>query len=42
MLKRKRLSYDEWECIRKKELYGKEVNLDTFKGYIGLIEIKRD
>lgn len=39
-LKRSRLSYDEWKCIRSKELYGKRVNSDFFKGYIGLINMK--
>lgn len=39
-MKRSSLSYDEWKCIKYKELYGKHVNTDFFKGYVGLINIK--
>jgi len=39
-LKRSRLSYDEWKCIKKKKLKGKQVNTDYFKGYIGILEIE--
>ena len=39
-MKRSRLSYDEWKCIKSKKLKGKQVNSDFFKGYIGLIEIE--
>lgn len=39
-MKRSRLSYDEWECIVSKDMYGKKVNTEFFKGYIGLIDIK--
>ena len=39
-MKRSKLSYDEWKCIKSKKLKGKQVNSDFFKGYIGLIEIE--
>lgn len=39
-MKRSRLSYDEWKCITSKELSGRQVCTDFFKGYIGLLEIK--
>ncbi|MDR1550384.1 MAG: DUF402 domain-containing protein [Hungatella sp.] len=39
-MKRSRLSYDEWKCIVSKDMSGKKVNTDFFKGYIGLIDIK--
>lgn len=39
-MKRSCLSYDEWKCIKSKELYGKHVSTDFFKGYAGLIDIK--
>jgi len=39
-LKRSRLSYDEWKCIKSKKLKGKQVSTDFFKGYIGIIEIE--
>lgn len=40
-MKRSRLSYDEWKCIKAKKLKGKQVNFDFFIGYIGLLEIKK-
>ena len=40
-MKRSRLSYDEWKCIQTKKLNGKQVNLDFFQGYIGLLEIEK-
>lgn len=39
-MKRSKLSYDEWKCIASKELSGKYINTDFFKGYIGFIDIK--
>lgn len=39
-MKRSRLSYDEWKCIKSKKMRGKKVNNEFFKGYIGLIEIE--
>ncbi|MGC6174220.1 DUF402 domain-containing protein [Lacrimispora sp. 38-1] len=39
-MKKSRLSYDEWKCIVSKDMYGKKVNTEFFKGYIGLIDIK--
>lgn len=39
-MKRSRLSYDEWKCIKSKKLSGKRVDADCFQGYIGLIEIQ--
>ena len=38
-MKRSRLSYDEWKCIKTKKLKGKQVNTDFFEGYIGVLEI---
>lgn len=38
-MKRCRLSYDEWKCIVSKELFGKRIESDVLKGYVGLIEI---
>lgn len=39
-MKRSRLSYDEWKCIKSKKQKGKRIRTDFFKGYIGLIEIE--
>lgn len=39
-MKKSRLSYDEWKCIVSKDMYGRKVNTEFFKGYIGLINIK--
>jgi len=39
-LKRSRLSYDEWKCIKSKKRKGKQVSTDFFRGYIGVIEIE--
>lgn len=39
-MKRCRLSYDEWTCIKSKKLKGKQINTDFFKGYIGVLEIE--
>ena len=38
-MKRSRLSYDEWTCIKSKKLNGKQISSDFFNGYIGLLEI---
>lgn len=39
-MKRSRLSYDEWKCIKSKKLKGKQVSTNFFKGYIGILEIE--
>ena len=39
-MKRSRLSYDEWKCIKAKKLLGQTIDTDVFKGYIGLIDIE--
>lgn len=39
-MKRSRLSYDEWKCIKTMNQNGKQVNTDFFNGYIGILEIK--
>lgn len=39
-MKRSRLSYDEWKCIKSKKISGQTIDTDVFKGYIGLIEIE--
>ena len=39
-MKRSRLSYDEWKCIKTKNLKGKRISTDFFEGYIGLLEIE--
>lgn len=38
-MKRSRLSYDEWKCILSKEHNIKYINTESFKGYIGQIDI---
>ena len=40
VLKRSRLSYDEWRCIKSKKQKGKRIRTDFFKGYVGLLEIE--
>lgn len=40
ILKRSRLSYDEWKCIKSRRLTGKNIDTDFFRGYVGLIEIE--
>ena len=40
LMKRSRLSYDEWKCIISKDIFGKMVNSEWLNGYIGLIDIK--
>ena len=39
-MKRSRVSYDEWECIISKDLKGRQVDSELFRGYIGLINIR--
>lgn len=39
-MKRSRLSYDEWKCITKKVLSGRQAHTDFFTGYIGLMDIQ--
>lgn len=39
-MKRSRLSYDEWKCIKSKKLKGKYISTNFFKGYVGLLEIE--
>lgn len=38
-MKRSRLSYDEWKCMKEKSIEGRQIKCDFFQGYIGLIEI---
>ncbi len=40
LVKRSRLSYDEWKCILAKELHGCKVDSKLVTGYIGLLEIQ--
>jgi uncharacterized protein len=40
-LKRSKLSYDEWKCIKSKKIRGKNVITDFFEGYLGLIKIEQ-
>lgn len=37
---RKRLSYDDWDCITDKDWYLKRINSELLTGYISLINIK--
>ena len=39
-LKRSRLSYDEWKCIKEKKIIGRNVKTDFFTGYIGIVDIE--
>lgn len=39
MMKRSKLSYDEWKCIKEKSIRGRNFKTDFFVGYIGIIEI---
>lgn len=41
VLKRSRLSYDEWKCIKSKKITGKNVTTDFFEGYVGVINIEK-
>ena len=38
-MKRSRLSYDEWKCIKEKVITGRSVNTNFFAGYVGVIDI---
>ena len=40
-MKRCRLSYDEWKCIRSKDLKGKHICSEWLTGYIGVIDIQK-
>lgn len=40
ILKRSKLSYDEWKCIVSKELRGKRIDSEILIGYVGIIDIK--
>lgn len=40
-MKKCRLSYDEWKCIEKKHIIGKQIKTSDFEGYIGLIDIEK-
>lgn len=40
-MKRCRLSYDEWKCIKTKKHLGRQVNTDLFKGYVSVLEIEK-
>lgn len=39
-MKKTRLSYEEWTCIRSKKMSGITVNTNYFYGYIGLLYIE--
>ena len=39
-MKRSRLSYDEWKCIKTKKLKSKQIDTDFFKGYISILEME--
>ncbi len=38
-MKRKKLSFDRWECITSKTLYQKRIDTEFLKGYIVLMQI---
>ncbi len=38
-MKRSRLSYDEWKCIKEKTIAGRNVKTDLFIGYVGVMDI---
>ena len=40
MMKRCRLSYDEWKCITSKVMHGKRIKTEFLTGYIGLIDVR--
>lgn len=40
-MKRSRLSYDEWKCIKSKTIIGKNIVTDFFEGYVGVINIEK-
>ena len=39
-MKKCKLTYDEWKCIKEKQQRIQFVSTDTFCGYIGILEIK--
>jgi hypothetical protein len=39
-VKKCKLTYDEWKCIKEKQQRIQFVSTDTFCGYIGILEIK--
>ncbi len=39
-MKKCKLSYDAWKCMTSKKVSGARIDTDSFKGYIGLIEIE--
>lgn len=39
-MKRSKLSYDEWKCIKSRKIKGKQICSDFFEGYIGILEIE--
>lgn len=39
-MKRCRLSYDEWTCIKSKNSKRKQISTDFVEGYIGILEIE--
>lgn len=41
VMKRSRLSYDEWKCIVSKRIVGKNVTTDFFEGYVGVIRMEK-
>lgn len=40
-MKKSRLSYDEWKCIEEKQIIGKQINTNSFEGYVSLIKIEK-
>lgn len=40
-MKRSRLSYDEWKCIKRKKFIGNNFSTDFFEGYVGVINIEK-
>lgn len=40
-MKRSRLSYDEWKCIKSKKIFGKHVTNNLIEGYVGIINIEQ-
>lgn len=40
-MKRSKLSYDKWDCIVSKDLKGRNINTDFFKGHVEFISINK-
>lgn len=38
-MKRRRLTYDEWQCITAKKQTGEFIQTEFFSGYLGLLDI---